>query len=81
MKKNEIITGTIWKQLLLFFFPILLGSFFQQVYNTTDTIIVGQFVGTRALAAVGSTGFFQMLVVGFFLGLSSGGTVVISQYY
>ena len=80
-KKNEIISGTIWKQLLLYFFPILLGSFFQQVYNTADTIIVGQFVGTRALAAVGSTFFFQMLVVGLFLGLSSGGTVVISQYY
>lgn len=80
-KQNEIITGTIWKQLLIFFFPILLGSLFQQIYNTADTIIVGRFVGTKALAAVGSTGTFQNLIIGFFMGLSSGGTVVISQFY
>ena len=55
-QKNGIIEGTIWKQLLIFFFPILVGTFFQQLYNTVDTIIVGQFVGTEALAAVGTTG-------------------------
>ena len=48
--KNGITEGVIWKQLLLFFFPILIGTFFQQLYNTVDTIIVGQFVGTEALA-------------------------------
>ena len=79
--ENQIIHGVIWKQLLLFFFPILLGTFFQQIYNTADTMIVGRFVGTRALAAVGSTGTFQNLIVGFFVGLSSGGTVIISQYF
>ena len=51
--QNPIVTGVIWKQLLMFFFPILLGTFFQQLYNTVDAVIVGQFVGKQALAAVG----------------------------
>ena len=81
-KENQIIHGVIWKQLLLFFFPIVLGTFFQQLYNTADAIIVGKFVGTEALAAVGgSTSQIINLIVGFFVGLSSGATVVISQYY
>lgn len=79
---NGITEGVIWKQLLMFFFPILLGTFFQQLYNTTDAIIVGNFVGKEALAAVGgSTGTLINLLVGFFVGLSSGATVIISQYY
>lgn len=77
----QITEGVIWKQLLSFFFPILLGTFFQQMYNTVDTIIVGRFVGTRALAAVGSTAALISLLNGFFVGLSSGATVLISQYY
>ncbi|MBC8533561.1 MATE family efflux transporter [Yeguia hominis] len=77
-----ITEGVIWKQLLLFFFPILLGTFFQQLYNTVDAIIVGKFVGKEALAAVGgTTGTLINLLVGFFVGLSSGATVIISQYY
>ena len=81
-KENQIIHGVIWKQLLLFFFPIVLGTFFQQIYNTADAIVVGHFVGTEALAAVGgSTSQIINLIVGFFVGLSSGATVVISQYY
>lgn len=83
--KNDprgITEGVIWKQLLLFFFPILLGTFFQQLYNTVDAVIVGNFVGKEALAAVGgSTGTLINLLVGFFVGLSSGATVIISQYY
>ena len=51
--QNGIIEGVIWQQLLIFFFPILLGTFFQQLYNTADAIIVGKFVGKEALAAVG----------------------------
>ena len=82
MEHNQIIEGVIWKQLLLFFFPILFGTFFQQLYNTADAIIVGQFVGKEALAAVGgTTGTLIQLLVGFFVGLSSGATVIISQYY
>lgn len=81
-KANQITEGVIWKQLLLFFFPILFGTFFQQLYNTVDAIIVGRFVGKEALAAVGgSTSTLINLLVGFFIGLSSGATVIISQFY
>ena len=52
---NQITEGVIWKQLLLFFFPILFGTFFQQLYNTADAVIVGNFVGKEALAAVGGS--------------------------
>lgn len=79
--KNEITEGRIWKQLLLFFFPILLGTFFQQLYNTIDSVIVGQFVGKEALASVGgSSSQIVNLVVGFFTGLSSGAAVTIAQF-
>ena len=50
---NSIVEGVIWKSLLAFFFPILLGTFFQQMYNTVDSVVVGNFVGKEALAAVG----------------------------
>lgn len=79
---NGITEGVIWKQLLIFFFPIMLGTFFQQLYNTVDAVVVGQFVGKEALAAVGgATGTLINLLVGFFVGLSSGATVIISQFY
>ena len=81
-KVNQITEGVIWKQLLLFFFPILFGTLFQQVYNTADTVVVGRFVGKEALAAVGgSSSMIVNLIVGFFVGLCSGAAVVISQYY
>ena len=81
-KENKIVTGVIWQQLLLFFFPILFGTFFQQLYNAADAVIVGRFVGKEALSAVGGgTGTLIQLLVGFFVGLSSGATVIISQYY
>ncbi|MCI8268516.1 MAG: MATE family efflux transporter [Lachnospiraceae bacterium] len=81
-KKNQITEGIIWKQLLLFFFPILFGTFFQQLYNAADAMIVGRFVGKEALSAVaGSTGMLTQMVVGFFVGLSSGAAVLVSQYY
>ena len=77
-----IVEGVIWQQLLIFFFPILLGTFFQQLYNTADAMIVGKYVGKQALAAVGgSTGNLINLIVGFFVGLSSGATVIISQFF
>ena len=78
---RRITEGVIWKQLLLFFFPILLGSFFQQLYNTVDTIIVGRALGTTALASVGASASILNLVYGFFAGLSSGATVILSQSY
>ena len=84
--RNEVqtgmIEGAIGRQLLLFFFPILLGTFFQQLYNTVDAMIVGKAVGKEALAAVGgATGTLINLLVGFFVGISSGATVVLSQCY
>ncbi len=79
---NGITEGVIWKQLLLFFFPIVLGTFFQQLYNTADAIIVGKFVGKEALAAVGgSTGTLVNLLVGFFVGIASGASVIIAQLF
>ena len=79
---NQITEGVIWKQLLIFFFPIMLGTLFQQLYNTADAVVVGRFVGTEALAAVGgSTGQIANLIVNFFVGLASGATVIIARYY
>ncbi len=79
---NSIVDGVIWKGLLKFFFPIMLGTLFQQLYNTVDTVVVGNFVGTQALAAVGgSSSQIVNLIIGFFVGLSSGATVIVSQYF
>ncbi len=79
---KQIVEGVIWKQLLIFFFPIMLGTFFQQLYNTVDAVVVGRYVGKVALAAVGGpTSTVIALLVGFFAGLSTGATVVIAQFY
>lgn len=78
---GSITEGPIWRSLLEFFLPIWLGTFFQQFYNTADAMIVGNFVGTGALAAVGATSVIINLLVGFFTGLSSGASVVISQQF
>lgn len=80
-KELNITKGVIWKQLLIFFFPIMLGTLFQQLYSTVDAIIVGRFVGKGALAAIGNTGVFINLLIGFFMGIASGAGVVISQYF
>ena len=78
---GDITQGVIWKQLLAFFFPLWFGTFFQQLYNTVDTVVVGQFVGKTALAAVGSTTVIVNLTVGIFTGLSAGAVVAIAQRY
>lgn len=79
---NQITEGSIIKALMTLFFPIVFGTLFQQLYNTTDAIIVGKFVGTEALGAVGgTTGTLINLLVGFFAGLCAGASVVIAQYY
>lgn len=75
-----MVEGVIWRQMLTFFFPILLGTFFQQMYNTADALIVGRTLGENALAAVGgSAGIITMTVVGFFAGLSSGASIIAAQ--
>lgn len=79
---NRLITGVIWREVLIFFVPLLLGAFLQQLYNTADAMIVGRFVGPAALSAVGgTTGQILNLIIGFFLGLSSGAMVIISQFF
>lgn len=81
-QKNQITEGVIWKQLLIFFFPIVIGTFFQQIYNTADSIVVGRFVGKEALAAVGgSVNQIVNLVVEVFVGLTSGASVIVAQFY
>ena len=68
-KTSSIMTeGVIWKQLVSFSIPLLIGNLFQQLYNTVDSIVVGNFVSTQALAAVGSTGPVINTLVGFFMG-------------
>lgn len=77
----DMTQGTIWKQFIAFSVPMAIGLLFQQLYNTVDTLVVGQFVGKEALAAVGSTGSILNMMVGLCAGLSTGASVVISQSY
>lgn len=82
MEQNKITQGVIWKQILRYFWPLLFGTFFQQLYNTVDAVVVGRFVGKQALSAVGGTSSVLISVfLAFFIGLSSGATVTISQFY
>lgn len=79
---NSITTGILWKEMLLFCIPIMIGTLFQQLYNAVDVIVVGKFVSTTALACVGgSSGMMINLFVGFFVGMTSGVTVVIAKKF
>ncbi|MBQ8815032.1 MAG: MATE family efflux transporter [Lachnospiraceae bacterium] len=78
---NAIVSGPIGKQLILFFIPVWLGLLFQQLYNTVDTLVVGQFVGTNAVAAVGNVAFVVQLLIGLCAGIAGGAGVIISQHY
>jgi len=80
-KDVDMTQGVIWKQLLLFALPLMVGNLFQQFYNTVDSIVVGNFVGKEALAAVGSVGPIINSLIGFFSGMSTGAGVVIAQSY
>lgn len=73
--------GPIWKRLVAFAIPLFLGNLFQQLYNTADSLIVGNFLGSDALAAVSSSGSLIFLMVGFFNGISLGAGVVIARYF
>ena len=82
MKKSTVMTeGVIWKEILFFSIPLILGNLFQQLYNTVDSIIVGNYIGSEALAAVGSSSSIINLLIGFCIGASAGAGVVISQFY
>lgn len=73
--------GSIWKKIIAFAVPLFLGNLFQQLYNTADSLIVGNFLGSNALAAVSSSGNLIFLLVGFFNGIAVGAGVVIARYY
>lgn len=79
--KGLMSEGNIWKQLLFFSIPLVLGNIFQQLYNAVDSIIVGNFVGSQALAAVTSSSPVINMLISFFMGLSIGAGVVISRYF
>lgn len=82
MNKTTMMTeGSIWRQLLRFSIPLILGNLFQQLYNTVDSIIVGNYIGRDALAAVGSSGSLINLLLAFCIGASAGAGIIISQYY
>ena len=72
--------GNILRHIVSFAFPLLVGNIFQQLYNTVDTWVVGNYVNNQAYAAVGTVGPIINMLIGFFMGLSSGAGVVISQY-
>ena len=73
--------GSIGKGIFRLFIPVWLGLLFQQLYNMVDTLVVGQFVGTNAVAAVGNVAFVVQLIIGFCVGIAGGAGVVISQHY
>ena len=81
-EKNDLTTGVVWKKLVAFFLPIAAGTIIQQLYNAADGLIVGRFVGTNALAAVGgSSAQIINMLVGFFVAMTAGASVVIGQIY
>ena len=74
--------GSVWQKLLVFFLPIAAGTIIQQLYNAVDGLIVGRFVGTNALAAVGgSSAQIINVLVGFFVAMTAGSSVIIGQIY
>ncbi len=77
--RNLLTVGDFRKKIILFALPIFIGNLFQQLYNTVDSLIVGNYLGPRALAAVSSTGSYVFLVIGFFIGLSMGAGTVIAR--
>ena len=78
---TDMIGGGIFRSIFWFSVPLLIGNFFQQLYNTVDSYVVGNYVSTSALAAVGASTPVINMLVGFFMGLSAGAGVVISQYF
>lgn len=80
-KIENLTEGVIWKKIILFAIPLMISNLLQQLYNACDSAVVGNFAGSEALAAVGSTGALINLLVGFFLGISTGTGVLFSRYF
>ena len=79
--QNLLTTGSVVKKMLLFAVPIFFSNLFQQLYNAVDSLIVGNFIGEEALAAVGSSGSLIMLMIGFINGVSMGAGVLIARFF
>lgn len=80
-QRGLMTSGVIWKELLLFSIPLLLGNLFQLLYNTVDSIVVGNFVGHQALAAVGASTPLINMLIGFFMGVAAGAGVLVSRFF
>ena len=80
-KVTDMTKGPIASQILAFSLPLVAGNLFQQLYNTVDSVVVGHYVGKEALAAIGAITPISMTIIGFFMGLASGASVVVSQYF
>lgn len=78
---SDMTSGNVWLLIIRFAVPLLLGNLFQQLYNTVDSIILGNYVGKEALASVGATSQFVNTLIGFFMGFSTGGSILISQFF
>ena len=78
---TDMTTGSIMRHLIAFSVPLLIGNIFQQLYNTVDSVVVGNFVGKQALAAVGSVAPIINMLIGFFTGFATGAGVLISRYF
>lgn len=79
--KTDLTQGSVWKVILRFAFPLLIGNLLQQLYNVTDSIIVGQFLGKQALAAVSASFFQYYFIISLVIGVGSGTSVVVSQFF
>ena len=78
---QRLTEGVIWKQILFFSLPIIAGNLFQWLYNTVDSIVVGNFVGGEALASVGAGTSVINLLIGLFSGLTTGAGVIVAKYF
>ena len=78
---KDMTKGSIWKNIVLFALPLFLGNMFQQLYNTVDALIVGNYLGHQPLAAVTSSGSITFMMIGFFAGVSTGAGVIVSRFF
>ncbi len=81
IRSRSMTEGVIWKKIILFSIPLLIGNIFQQLYNTVDSYVVGNYVGDDALAAVGASGPLINLLISFFMGISTGAGILVARYY
>ncbi len=78
---KDMTQGSPMKLIVAFFIPLMLGMLFQQFYSMMDTIIVGKFLGVRSLAAVGSTGSINFMIIGFCMGICNGFAIPVAQQF